>query len=386
MCCPEAGLEGMERFLCIAGCARGQAFLRACAELGVKPTLLTLDSLQDAAWPREALEDLATMPSGLSRGQILNTVSWMARGRLFHRVVALDEGDLLTAAALREHMRIPGMGLTTAGYYCDRLAMWISARESGFAVPRFCRVLNYDELREFMERVQAPWRLIPRVSGPEQPERLIGDPEQLWRVLEQLGDLQSHFLLEEALEGERFTVESIVSESRVVFSVVHRHACLQAGGARLIETVDRSSLGWMELTALNGGLAPSLGMVRGVTQVRFLRSHADGRYVFNGISAGVGCNGTDMATEAATELSLWKEWARLEVAHLRGQDYVPAEWFGRYALCLQGMEPQLQADDPALAGVEVAFREQSGGQAALVLRSAFHEKLARLPDALANQR
>ena len=50
-------------------------------------------------WPREALEDVASMPAELSREQILNTVSWMARGRRLDRVVALDEFDQETAAA-----------------------------------------------------------------------------------------------------------------------------------------------------------------------------------------------------------------------------------------------------------------------------------------------
>ena len=73
----------IERILCISSYEKGQDFLRACAELGVRPTLLTVDKLRDANWPREALEDLATMPENLSCEQIINTVSWMARGRRF---------------------------------------------------------------------------------------------------------------------------------------------------------------------------------------------------------------------------------------------------------------------------------------------------------------
>ncbi len=154
--------EGNERFLCIASYEKGHDFLRQCRQMGVKPTLLTLDKLRDADWPREALEELTTMPPGLNREQILNTVSWMARGRRYDRIVALDEFDLGTAAQIREHMRIPGMGVTTSAYYRDKLAMRIGAREAGFLVPEFCRVLNYDELRAFMIRVPAPWLLKPR--------------------------------------------------------------------------------------------------------------------------------------------------------------------------------------------------------------------------------
>ena len=53
---------------------KGQDFLRQCAEMGVKPTLLTVDKLRDAEWPREVLEEVALMPADLTREQILNTV------------------------------------------------------------------------------------------------------------------------------------------------------------------------------------------------------------------------------------------------------------------------------------------------------------------------
>ncbi|MDR3724547.1 MAG: ATPase [Terracidiphilus sp.] len=372
----------MERFLCIAGCAGGHDFLRQCAELGVQPTLLTLDSLQDAGWPREAIEDLATMPAGLTREQVQNTVAWMARGRKFDRIVALDEGQLLTAAELREHMRIPGMGITTAGYYRDRLAMRISAQESGFAVPEFCRVLNYDDIREFMRRVPAPWMLRVRIPMLHEPPLRIRDPEELWSTFEQMGDRQSHFLLEETMEGEMFTVESIVSECRVVFSVVHRHRSLPgASGIRLIETVDRASRDWTELTALNGGLAPSLGMVRGVTQARFVRSHADGWYRFVEIAASI-AGGVGQLAEAATELNLWREWARLEVAHLRGEDYVPSTWFEHYAVSLQYPTGLLRLDDPELKGLDIRFSGQAGGEEILIVRSEWMEKLAQAVNGL----
>ena len=63
-------VDATERFLCIASYEKGQDFMRQCAELGVKPTLLTVDKLRDADWPREALEEVATMPPGLTAEQI----------------------------------------------------------------------------------------------------------------------------------------------------------------------------------------------------------------------------------------------------------------------------------------------------------------------------
>jgi biotin carboxylase len=356
--------DRIERFLCVASYEKGYDFLRQCAEMGVKATLLTLDKLAGADWPRESLEELVTMPPGLSRDQLLNTVSYMARGRRFDRVIALDEFDLESAAQVREHMRIPGMGITTTGYYRDKLAMRSSARESGFLVPEFCPVLNYDELREYMLRVPPPWLLKPRTEASSVGIRKIEQPEQLWRALDELGDRQSHFLLEQFVPGDIFHVDSIVDEREVLFSVVHRYGhppmeVMHQGGVFTTRTVDRVSRDWVELTALNAGLAPSLGMVRGV-------SHAE---YFLEIAARVGGAFIAELVEASTGVNLWREWARLEIASLRGQPYSLPQSFSSYAgsvLCLaQTAEPDTSAFDAP----EVFLRIKKDHHAGLIVRS-----------------
>ena len=64
--------SSVERILCVASYEKGHDFMRQCAEMGVRPTLLTLDGLRDADWPRDVIEELVTMPSGLTREQIIN--------------------------------------------------------------------------------------------------------------------------------------------------------------------------------------------------------------------------------------------------------------------------------------------------------------------------
>ncbi len=372
-----------ERFLCIASYEKGQDFLRQCAEMGVRPTLLTLEKLREGDWPREALEDLVTMPSGLNRDQILNTVSWMARGRRFDRIVALDEFDLETAAQIREHMRIPGMGTTTAGCYRDKLGMRVIARGLGFLVPEFCRVLNYDELRDYMERVPPPWLLKPRSEASALGIRRIEEPEQLWRILDELGDEQSRYLLEQFVPGDIFHVDSIVSEGEVKFQVAHRYGrppmqVVHEGGVFTTRTVDRSSRDARELTALNASLAPSLGMVRGVTHAEYIRAHADGRYYFLEIAARVGGAFIADLVEAATGVNLWREWARLETASLRGQSYVLPDFFEAYAgsvLCLaQTAEPDTEGFDAP----EIVVRLKKHHHAGLIVRSGDPERVKQL--------
>ena len=372
-----------ERFLLLASYEKGHDFMRQCAEMGIRSTLLTLESLGGGDWPRDALEELATMPPGLTAEQIVNTVCWMARGRAFDRIVALDEFDLQTAAHLREHMRIPGMGITTSGCYRDKLAMRVIARATGFLVPDFCRVLNYDELRGFMAQVAPPWLLKPRTEASAVGIRRIEEPEQLWRALDELGDRQSHFVLEQFVAGDIYHVDSIVSEGRVTFSAVHRYGrpplqLMHQGGVFTTRTVDRAGADWSELTALNVALAPSLGMVRGVTHAEFIRAHGDGRCYFLEIAARVGGAFIADLVETASGVNLWREWAKLEVAHLRGEPYAvptPFEGYAGSVLCLaQTVDP----DTSAFNAPEIVHRIRKHHHAGLIVRSPDPRRVEQL--------
>jgi biotin carboxylase len=307
----------------------------------------------------------------------------MARGRRFDRIVALDEFDLETAAQIREHMRVPGMGVTTAGCYRDKLAMRVLARAFGFQVPEFCRVLNYDELREYMERVPPPWLLKPRSEASALAIRRIEEPEQLWRVLDDLGDEQSRYLLDQFVAGDIFHVNSIVSECEVKFSEVH--ACgrpamqlMHEGGVFTTRTVDRDSRDAKELTALNRSLAPSLGMVRGVTHAEFIRAHADGRYYFLEIAVRVGGAFIAGMVEAATGLNLWREWARLEAADLRGQTYALPESFESYAGCILCPAQAAEPDTGGFDAPEIVVRVRKDHHAGLIVRSGNPERVKQL--------
>ena len=50
-----------------------------------------------------------------------NAFSYLARTRVFDRIVALDDFNVELAAMIREHLRIPGMGETTIENLVDGL-------------------------------------------------------------------------------------------------------------------------------------------------------------------------------------------------------------------------------------------------------------------------
>ena len=146
-----------QTILCLSSYEKGQEFLRECKRQGCHVILLTVTALEHANWPRESIDELFYMPDLSKVDDVIKGVSFLARTRVIDRIVALDDYDVWTAAALREHLRLPGMGETTVRYFRDKLAMRLKAQEHGILVPDFVPILNYDKIREYMTRVPPPW-------------------------------------------------------------------------------------------------------------------------------------------------------------------------------------------------------------------------------------
>ncbi len=99
--------------LCVSSYEKGQEFLRTCKAIGCRVLLLTVEKLRHAAWPFECIDEVFTMPEQIPLRDLTYAVSYTARSQHIDRIVALDEFDMENVSALREHLRIPGMGLTT---------------------------------------------------------------------------------------------------------------------------------------------------------------------------------------------------------------------------------------------------------------------------------
>ena len=123
---------------------------------GLPRLLLTAEKLRDADWPRESLDDTFYCRQRLRVGDIVSAVTHLARSHKLDRIVALDEFDMETAATLREHLRIPGMGLTTMRYFRDKLAMRMRALDRGHPRARFCAGRESRDIRYYLDHVAGP--------------------------------------------------------------------------------------------------------------------------------------------------------------------------------------------------------------------------------------
>src|SRR5579863_6207896 len=369
-------------FLCITTYEKGQEFMRECKRQGCSVILLTAEKLKDADWPRESLDDTFYLPEEIPISDIVQAVSHLARGKKIDRIVALDEFDMETAATLREHLRIPGMGLTTMRYFRDKLAMRMKALEKHVRVPDFVPVFNQEDIRYYLEGVPGPWVLKPRQEASAIGIRKIHAAEELWPVLDQLGDKRSSFLLEKFVPGDVFHVDSVVSENEVVFANVSKYGqppmnVAQGGGVFTTFTVPRASPADASLRQINCDLIAALGLVRGVAHAEFIQARADGEFYFLECAARVGGAYINEMVEAATGLNLWREWARIEIAGGDGSYKLPS-LHEDYAGIILSLARQDNPETSAYNDPEIFLRIKRHHHAGLIVRSADSEPIQKL--------
>jgi biotin carboxylase len=368
--------------LCVSSYEKGQEFLRACKALGCTVYLLTVEKLRKANWPREAIDEMFFMPEELPLKDLLHAVSYAARSRHVDRVVALDEFDLENVAAIREHLRLPGMGLTTVRYFRDKLAMRSRAREAGVLVPEFIHVLNYDDLREFMNHVPSPWLLKPRAQASGIGMKKIQASDDLWPWLDQLGDNQSEYLLEQFIPGGVYHVDGVVSEKEVLFAEAHAYGAppldvSHHGGVFTTRTLPRDSSDAVALKVIHAKLVDGLGLVRGVTHTEFLKAHSDNRFYFLEIAARIGGAYISNVVAAATGVNLWREWAHLEIGAGK-QPYQLPQTCQDYAGVIISLARQQEPDTSAYTDPEIVYRINKFHHAGFVLKASSAQRIEEL--------
>jgi hypothetical protein len=288
-------------FLCLASYHKGFEFLRELRRQGCRVLLVTSKSLEREEWPRESIDEMLYIPDEGKQWNPQDTllgISYAARTRHFDRIVPLDDFDVEKAAALREHLRMPGMGETHTRFFRDKLAIvWkgkvVRATASRYGMPPFT-----------------------------------------------------------------------VSHGGGVFT------------SRLIE---RGSPDETALRALNASVLAALGLDNGVSHTEYIRAH-DGRWLFLETSARVGGAHIAELVEIATGANLWAEWAKVEVAAARGEEYTPPPDRGEYAGLAVSLARQESPDTSAYADPEIAWRLSKHHHVGFIVRSPDVRRVESLLD------
>ena len=371
--------------LCIATYFKGAPFLEECRRQGATVLLLTTDALVGAEWPRAAIDEIHSIPRAAGDAEIRRHVDGIARRHRIDRIAALDDFDVEMAAMLREHLRVPGMGRTTASRFRDKLAMRMQARTLGIPVPEFSPVFNDQEVADWAERVPAPWVLKPRSSAAALGIKKVGDRDALQRALDAAGGERAECLLEQFVPGDVYHVDSIVWGGRVVFAVAFKYGrppmeIAHEGGLFITRRLPDESEEGRAILEMNRRLQEGLGLRRGVSHTEFIRAHASGGsggFVFLETSARVGGAFIVDTIDAATGLNLWREWAKIEIAGEHG-DYAVPPHRDDYAGIVLTLARQETPDMSAYTDPEIALTIRKDHHAGLIVSAPQAQRVETL--------
>lgn len=373
--------------ICFATFFKGSDFMRECKARGCNVILVTKEKMLNEDWPRDVLDEVFALPNDAPVELFLDLVSHIGKTNKPHRIVALEEFDVVIAALAREHLCLPGMSSSTAKTFRDKFAMAVRAREAGVTVPDFVPAINNEEIRAYLERVPSPWVIKPRSDVSAIGIRKLETADEVWAAIDELNDRDalreraSYHVLARFIPGEVFHVDSLVTDGRVVFAGVNKYGrpplqVAHGGGAYISQTIPHDSADKKKLSEINRRLIKAMHMHTGATHAEFIKSEADGDFYFLEIAARVGGAYIADVLEAASGINLWREWARLEVGGDNDSRRLrPRREHAGIILSLARQEfPDTSAyDDP-----EIVYRVKKKHHAGLIVRSKSHKRVSEL--------
>jgi hypothetical protein len=382
-------------FVCLASYFKGVEFLRECKRQGARVILVTKEKILHEDWPRESLDDIIALPNDAGPELFIYLVSQLGRPQQIDRIIALEEFDVITAGLIREHLCMDGMTSAQARVFRDKLSMRVQASKAGIPVPEFVHVLNYDELRDYMARVPAPWVLKPRADVSAFGIKKVEDSEQVWRAIdaldarENLRDRSPYYLLERFVAGDVFHVDSLVKDGKVLFAGVNAYGrppldVTHQGGVFISRTVKHGSDDEKKLLKLNRKLVAALSLMHGAAHAEFIKSAETGEFYFLEIAARVGGAYIAESLEAASGINIWREWAGIEAARDNGAYKLPAvrKEYGGIVLSLARQE---YPDTGSYIDEEIVYRVKKRHHVGLVVRSKSLERVDGLLNSYARR-
>lgn len=376
-------------FLCISTYFKGNDFLQALKDAGNRVFLITAKKLENKPWVREAVDEFFYVEEGedgtYNMNEIITGLAYVMRTRPIDRVVALDDFDVEKAAHIREYFRIPGMGQTTGRYFRDKLAMRTKALESGILVPGFSALFNDDQINRFIEKYPGPWMIKPRSEASASGIQKLSTAEELWDTIHELGDKRHAYLVEQYKPGDVYHVDSISYNGIVIFSWNSKYLAppfdvAHGGGIFRSVTVPLDSSEEHALQTLAVDLLKAFGLKHSASHTEVIRCYEDGKYYFLETSSRVGGAHLSEMVEASSGINLWKEWARMETAEAKGENYKLPPVRKEYSGIIISLARQEWPDLSVFNDPEVVWRMNEPHHVGLVVRSKSRDKVLELMD------
>ncbi len=296
-------------------------YVRGLAEVGVR--VFGVGDTPESALPhglRRHLSGYLAVPRILDEDDVLERASAWLRGRTLDRVLCNWEVLVELAARMRERWDVPGMRLSTARGFRDKDLMKQRVAAAGLRVPRAARARSVQEARAAAEEIGFPLIVKPIAGAGSADTYRVGDEAELARALAASAHVPE-VSVEEYVEGEELTYDTICIEGRPVFENVAQYLPKPLE-ARTHEWISPVIITVRDLAQdkLEGGLAlgrqvlEALAMHDGFTHMEWFLTPS-GEAVFGEIGARPGGAHLVDQMNYTCDTDLFLEWARAVCHH-----------------------------------------------------------------------
>lgn len=386
-------MSDSKTFLCISNYFKGNAFLTSLKKQGNRVFLVTTEQLRDKPWAVEYIDEIFYMPGqdlDWDMDLLLKGVGGLMKEHKVDAIVALDDYDVEKAAFLRENFRIAGMGQTTGRYFRDKLAMRIKAKEAGIRVPAFSSLFHNADINHFADTVAAPWVLKPRSEASAHGIIKVYDKEFLWRHLDELGDNRIYYLIEQFKPGDVYHADGLQLEGKTLFLTVSKYLATpmeisQGGGIFRSANIPYGSDDDKKIKKVNEAIMKAFGLRNGASHTEFIKSREDGEIYFLETASRVGGAHLAEMVEAATDINLWAEWAKIEDTVVKNKKYELPKVAKNYAGIVLTLSKYEHPDLSSFDDSEVCFRVPLEYHAGLIVKSPKQERIMQLLDQYAER-
>ncbi len=190
-------------------------FTRGLARVGARVLGLgdqPVEMLPEAA--RDSLSDYLRVRNLFDESGVVEEVKHWATKVQVDRVECLWEPGMILAARLREALGLPGMTVEETIPFRDKERMKQVLDDAGVRTPRHRRASTDAEVREGVEQVGFPVCIKPIAGAGSADTYRVDNEEQLEDVLARIAHVPE-VSVEEFIEGEEYTFDTICSSGRV---------------------------------------------------------------------------------------------------------------------------------------------------------------------------
>ena len=386
-------MDTSKTFLCISNYFKGNAFLTALKKQGNRVFLVTTEQLKDKPWAFEYIDEVFYMPGQdleWDMDLLLKGVGGLMKDHKIEAIIALDDYDVEKAAFLRENLRIPGMGQTTGRYFRDKLAMRMRAKDAGIRVPAFSSLFNNEDINHFADTVPAPWVLKPRYEASAHGIIKVHDKDTLWQKIDELGENRVYYLVEQFKPGDVYHADGLQDDGKNLFLTVSKYLATpmeisQGGGIFRSANIKYGSDDDKAIRKVNDQIMKAFGLKNGASHTEFIKSREDGEIYFLETASRVGGAHLAEMVEAATDVNLWAEWAKIEDAVAKGNKYQLPKLKKGYAGIILTLSPFEHPDLSGFDDAEVCFRVPLEYHAGLIVKSPKQDRVMQLLDNYADR-